>query len=101
MEIFATNMQNQLSTEFKGWLGAEVKVFKTEFLSQVRKDSNAFLLQGLHSTEKNIMILEGQCEDLKISQGQCLEELMRFQEGVDRQVYRNKEDLDRKLERLA
>ena len=47
------------------------------------------------------MILEGQCEDLKISQDQCLEDVMRFQEGVDRQVYRNKEDLDRKLERLA
>ena len=43
MEIFANNMQNQLSTDFKGWLGAEVKVFKTEFLAQVRKDSNAFL----------------------------------------------------------
>ena len=44
MEIFANNMQNQLSTDFKGWLAAEVKVFKTEFLAQVKKDSNAFLL---------------------------------------------------------
>jgi len=101
MELFGATLQHELSKDFKSWLAQEVKLFWTDFSSQVRKDSNKLLLDGLTTTEKKIMLLEGRFEDVKITQDQCLDEMIRFQEDIDRKVYRNKEEFDKKLERIA
>ena len=71
-------MQHELSKDFKSWLAQEVRCFWTEFSSKVRKESNAMLLDGLTATEKKIMLLEGRFEDIKLSQDQCLDDMIRF-----------------------
>jgi hypothetical protein len=57
----------RLSNEFSDRLSQEVMKFQTEFTTQLRKDSNVLILDSLRSTEKQIMLLEGTMEDLKLS----------------------------------
>jgi hypothetical protein len=68
----------RLSNEFSDRLSQEVMKFKTEFTTQLRKDSNVLILDSLRSTEKQIMLLEGTMEDLKLSHDQAVEEYAKY-----------------------
>jgi len=68
----------RLSNEFSDRLSQEVMKFQTEFTMQLRKDSNVLILDSLRSTEKQIMLLEGTMEDLKLSHDQAVEEYAKY-----------------------
>jgi hypothetical protein len=68
----------RLSNEFSDRLSQEVMKFQTEFTTQLRKDSNVLILDSLRSTEKQIMLLEGTMEDLKLSHDQAVEEYAKY-----------------------
>ncbi len=82
----------RLSNEFSDRLSQEVRKFQTEFTTQLRKDANVLILDSLRSTEKQIMLLEGTMEDLKLSHDQAVEEYAKYQEHIDRALHRTKED---------
>lgn len=68
----------RLSNEFSDRLSQEVMKFQTEFTTQLRKDSNVLILDSLRCTEKQIMLLEGTMEDLKLSHDQAVEEYGKY-----------------------
>ena len=101
IEVMGENIYIRQGNEFSDRLSMEVKKFKTEFSQVLRKESNVLILDSLRATEKQIMLLEGNMEDLKLSQEQMLGDFQKYQEHIDRAVHRAKEESDRKLERFA
>lgn len=101
IEVMGENIYIRQGNEFSDRLSMEVKKFKTEFSQVLRKESNVLILDSLRATEKQIMLLEGNMEDLKLSQEQMLGDFQKYQEHIDRALHRAKEESDRKLERFA
>lgn len=91
----------RLGNEFSDRLSQEVRKFQTEFSTQLRKESNVIILDSLRTTEKQVMLLEGTMEDLKLSHEQTVEDITKYQEHIDRAIYRTREDSDRKFEKFA
>ena len=67
-EEIGENIYVRLSNEFSDSLSMEVKKFQTDFSSLIRKESTVLVLDTLRGTEKQIMLLEGNMEDLKLLQ---------------------------------
>lgn len=52
--------------------------FESEISTQLRKDGATFVMEGLRSSEKGILLIESQLEDLKITQEISLDEINKY-----------------------
>lgn len=57
-------------------------------------------MEGVRDFEKKLMVIEGQMEDLKITQDSAVDELSKFQIKLEMKVERELEDFDRKLTKV-
>ena len=67
-EDFCESLHIKLSNEFKQHLDNHLGSFKVDFSSHMRKDIAELLMDNMRSIEKSVMVLEGDMEDLKITQ---------------------------------
>lgn len=66
-EDYGENLYIRLSNDISDRISREITKFETDFSAKVRKDLNQLLIEGTRHTEKTIMILESQMEDLRIN----------------------------------
>ena len=66
-EDYGENLYIRLSNEVSDRIPREITKFEADFSAKVRKDSNQLLIEGTRHTEKTVMILESQMEDLRIN----------------------------------
>ncbi|CDW84164.1 UNKNOWN [Stylonychia lemnae] len=89
-EDFGNSIYDRVTNDLLSQIQQEIKSQSNQLQTSLREEANSIVMAGLTQNDKKIMGVEAQLEDIKISQEQSVEELSKYQDGLEQLMDQNK-----------